>query len=73
MIQMLENVNEINITLKATQTRLQKEMRNKNVIIRHLKTASSRQSTSISEDRFSKLIKLLNSFLFKDSTQNVDN
>ena len=73
MIQMLEDVNEINITLKATQTRLQKEMRNKNVIIRHLKTASSRQSTSISEDHFSKLIKLLNSFLFKDSMQNVDN
>ncbi len=73
MIQMLENVNEINITLKITQTRLQKENRNKNVIIHHLETASSRQSTSISEDWSSKLIKLLDSFLFKDSTQNVDN
>ncbi len=73
MIQMLEDVNEINITLKAAQTRLQKEMRDKNVIIHHLKTASSRQSTSISEDHFSKSIKLLNSSLFEDSSQNVDN
>ncbi len=73
MIQMLEDVNEINIMLKATQTRLQKEMRNKNVIIHHLETASSRQSTSISENRFSKSIKLFNSLLFEDSTQNVDN
>ncbi len=73
MIQMLEDVNETNITLKAAQTRLQKEMRNKNVIIHHLETASSRQSTSISEDRFSKSIKLSNSSLFEDSSQNVDN
>ncbi len=73
MIQMLEDVNETNITLKITQTRLQKENRNKNVIIHHLEAASSRQSTSISEDRFSKLIKLLDSSLFEDSTQNVDN
>ncbi len=50
MIQMLKDVNEINITLKITQTRLQKENRNKNVIIHHLEVASSRQSTSISED-----------------------
>ena len=41
MIQMLEDVNEINIMLKIMQTRLQKENRNKNVIIRHLKAASS--------------------------------
>ncbi len=73
MIQMLEDVNEINITLKITQTRLQKENRDKNVIIHHLKAASSQQSTSISENRFSKSIKLLNSSLFEDSTQNVDN
>ncbi len=73
MIQMLEDVNEINITLKITQTRLQKENRDKNVIIHHLKAASSRQSTSISEDWFSKSIKLLDSSLFEDSTQNVDN
>ncbi len=73
MIQMLEDVNEINIMLKATQTRLQKKMRDKNVIIHHLETASSQQSTSISEDHFSKSIKLLDSLLFKDSTQNVNN
>ncbi len=73
MIQMLEDVNEINIMLKITQTRLQKENRNKNVIIHHLKAASSQQSTSISEDQFLKSIKLLNSFLFEDSTQNVNN
>ncbi len=73
MIQMLENVNEINIMLKATQTHLQKEMRNKNVIIHHLKTASSWQSTLISEDWSLKSIKLLNSLLFEDSLQNVNN
>ena len=73
MIQMLEDVNEINIMLKAAQTRLQKEMRDKNVIIHHLETASSQQSTLISEDCFLKSIKLLNSSLFKDSLQNVDN
>jgi len=50
MIQMLKDVNEINITLKITQTRLQKKNRNKNVIIHHLKAASSQQSTSTSED-----------------------
>jgi len=50
MIQMLEDVNEINITLKIMQTHLQKENKNKNVIIHHLKTASSQQSTLISED-----------------------
>ncbi len=41
MIQMLKDVNKTNIMLKAAQTRLQKEMRNKNVIIHHLETASS--------------------------------
>jgi len=46
MIQMLEDVNEINITLKIMQTRLQKENRNKNVIIHHLEAASSQQDTS---------------------------
>ncbi len=73
MIQMLEDVNETNITLKITQMHLQKENRNKNMIIHHLKAASSWQSTSISEDRFLKSIKLLDSSLFEDSTQNVDN
>jgi len=73
MIQMLEDVNEINIMLKITQTRLQKENRDKNVIIHHLKAALSRQSTLISEDQSLKLIKLLDSFLFKDSSQNVNN
>ncbi len=73
MIQMLEDVNEINITLKIMQTRLQKENRDKNVIIHHLEAASSWQSTLISEDWFSKSIKLLDSSLFKDSTQNVNN
>ncbi len=50
MIQMLEDVNEINIMLKTKQMRLQKEMKDKNVIICHLKTASSQQSTLISEN-----------------------
>ncbi len=73
IIQMLEDVNEINITLKAAQTRLQKKMKDKNVIIHHLKTALSQQSTLISEDCFLKSIKLLNSSLFEDSLQNVNN
>ncbi len=73
MIQMLEDVNEINITLKIIQTHLQKENRNKNMIIHHLKAASSWQSTLTSEDWFSKLIKLLNSSLFEDLLQNVNN
>ncbi len=50
IIQMLKDVNEINIMLKITQTRLQKENRNKNVIIHHLEVASSQQSTLIFED-----------------------
>ena len=59
--------------LKITQTRLQKKNRNKNMIIHHLKAASSWQSTLISEDQSSKSIKLLDSFLFEDSSQNVNN
>ncbi len=80
MVQMLKDVNKANIELKTTQTtlntirtRLQKEMRNKNVIIRHLETASSRQSTLIPKDRSSKSIKLPDSFLFEGSGQNVNN
>ncbi len=73
MIYMLEDVNKINIILKIKQTHLQKEMRDKNVIIHHLKTALSWQSTSAFKDRILKLIKLLNSFLFNDSLQNVNN
>ncbi len=73
IIQMLKDVNEINITLKITQTRLQKENRDKNVIIHHLEATSSQQSTLISEDWFSKSIKLSDSSLFEDSRQNVNN
>ncbi len=87
MIQMLNNISKINIELKAinielkvTQTmlnavwmHLQKEMKKKNVIIHHLEVTSSRLSTLISKDWFSKLIKLSDSFLFKDSKQNVNN
>ncbi len=87
MIQMLNDVNKINIELKAinielkaTQTtlnavwtRLQKEMKKKNVIIRHLEATSSWLSTLISKDRFSKSIKLSDSSLFEDSRQNVNN
>jgi len=80
MIQMLKDVNRANIKLKTTQMtlntirmRLQKEMKNKNVIIHHLKTALSQQSTLILKDQFSKLIKLSDSSLFKDSRQNVNN
>ncbi len=87
MIQMLNDINKINVELKAinielkvtqttlnvVQTRLQKEMKKKNVIIRHLETTSSRLSTSISKDRFSKSTKLSDSSLFEDSRQNVNN
>ncbi len=80
MIQMLNDVNKINVKLKATQatlnvvrTRLQKEMKKKNVIIRHLEAALSRLSTSILKDWFSKSIKLSDSSLFEGSRQNVNN
>jgi len=87
MIQMLNDVNKINIELKAiniklkvTQTTLnavwtclQKEMKKKNVIIHYLEATSSRLSTLISKDQFSRSIKLSNSFLFEDSRQNVNN
>ena len=48
MIQMLKNVNEINIMLKeqlkTQQTSLQKEIKNKNVIIHHLKIILNQQN-----------------------------
>ena len=61
---MLNDVNKINIELKAIniklkvtqitlniiQMYLQKEMKKKNVIIHHLKVISSQLSTSISKD-----------------------
>ncbi len=87
MIQMLNDVNKINIKLKVINiklkvmqttlnvvwTRLQKEMKKKNVIIHHLKVTSSWLSTLISKDRFSRSIKLSDSSLFEDSRQNVNN
>ncbi len=80
MIQMLNHVNKINIELKVTQimlnvvwTRLQKEMKKKNMIIHHLEATSSRLSTLISKDWFSRLIKLSDSSLFEDLKQNVNN
>ncbi len=59
--------------LNVVQTRLQKEMKKKNVIIHHLEATSSWLSTLILKDRFSRLIKLSDSSLFKDSRQNVNN
>ncbi len=61
---MLNDINKINIKLKAinielkvtqitlnvVQTCLQKEMKKKNVIIHHLKVTSSQLSTLISKD-----------------------
>ena len=80
MIQMLKDANKANIELKATQatlntirTRLQKEMRDKDVIIRHLEAASSRQSTSVPEGRSSKSTKLPDPPLFEGPGQDVDN
>jgi len=74
---MLNDVNEINISLKTQlktqQTSLQKKIKDKNMIIHHLKIISSQQSTSALEDWTSKSIKLLNSSLFEDSLQNVNN
>ncbi len=84
---MLNDINKINIelkviniklkatqtTLNAVQTHLQKEMKKKNVIIRHLKVTSSQLSTLISKDQFLKTIKLFDSSLFEDSRQNVNN
>jgi len=37
LIQMLKDVNEINIILKIQQTSLQEEIKDKNMIIHHLK------------------------------------
>jgi len=49
MIQMLNDVNEINISLKTQlktqQTSLQKKIKDKNVIIHHLKIVLSQQNT----------------------------
>ncbi len=87
MIQMLNDINKINIKLKAiniklkvTQTtlnivwmHLQKKMKKKNVIIHYLKATSSQLSTLILKDQFSKSIKLSDSSLFKDSRQNINN
>jgi hypothetical protein len=77
LIQMLEDVNEINILLKnqlrTQQTSLQKKIKDKNMIIHHLKIVSSQQSTSVFKDRTLKSIKLSNSSLFEDSSQNVNN
>ncbi len=87
MIQMLNDVNKINIelkainieleatqtTLNAVQMHLQKKMKKKNVIIRHLEATSSRLSTLILKDQFLKSIKLSDSSLFEDSKQNVNN
>jgi hypothetical protein len=73
LIQMLKDVNEINITLKTQQTSLQKDIKDKNMIIHHLKIALNQQSTSASEDQTSKSIKLSNSSLFKNLSQNVNN
>jgi len=64
MIQMLNDINKINVELKAiniklkvtqttlnvVQTYLQKEMKKKNMIIHHLKATSSRLSTLILKD-----------------------
>ncbi len=84
---MLNDINKINIklkainielkvtqiTLNAVQTRLQKEMKKKNMIIHHLEATLSRLSTSILKDQFLKSIKLFDSSLFKDLKQNVNN
>jgi len=50
LIQMLEDVNKINIALKIQQTSLQKNIKDKNMIIHHLKITSSQQSTSAFKD-----------------------
>ncbi len=71
---MLNNINEINITLKAQQTSLQEEIRDKNAIIRYLKFfAWDWSKFSVFENQITKSIKTLNSLLFKDLLQNVNN
>ena len=59
--------------LNVVWTCLQKEMKKKNVIIHHLEATLSQLSTSVSKDWFLKSIKLFDSFLFKNSRQNVNN
>ncbi len=84
---MLNDINKINIKLKAinielkvtqitlnvVQTRLQKEMKKKNMIIHHLEATLSQLSTSILKNQFLKSIKLFDLSLFKDLKQNVNN
>jgi hypothetical protein len=78
LIQMLNNVNKINISLKTQlrtqQTSLQEEIKDKNLIICYLKfSAWSRLNLLIFEDWFSKSTKLSDLILFEDSLQNVNN
>ena len=61
------------MTLNTIRMHLQKEIKDKNVIIHHLKIALSQQSTLILKDQFLKFIKLSDSSLFEDSRQNVNN
>ena len=50
LIQMLKDINEINIALKIQQISLQKNIKDKNITIHHLKITLSQQSTSVFED-----------------------
>jgi len=47
---MLKDINEINIALKIQQISLQKNIKDKNITIHHLKITLSQQSTSVFED-----------------------
>ena len=73
MVQMLEDANEANTELEAQQTRLQEEIRDKNVVIRHLETTPRRQSSPAPEVRASKSTKLPDPPLFEGPSQDVDN
>jgi hypothetical protein len=77
LVQMLDDANEANTSLEAQlrtqQTSLQKEIKDKDVIIRHLETALSRQNTPAPEGRTSKSTKLPDPPRFEGSSQDVDN
>ena len=74
LVQMLEDANEANIALEAQQTSLQEEVRDKNVVIRHLKSSAwGRSESPAFEGRTAKSTKLPDPPLFEGPSQDVDN
>jgi len=74
LVQMLEDANEANTALEAQQTSLQEEIRDKDVVIRHLESsARSRSEPPAPEGRTTKSTKIPDPPLFEGPSQDVDN